>query len=457
MGGEFALRFSNLAAPVAAILLIESCCRRLFGLGTAFYAALALVSTPLLGVAVLAVYLESFNFLSAAALVVAAFYALEDLDRNAVLLWFTIASAAFLYKQQAVFVALPLTAILFLASSVCCLKKRSCRPMFSLACGAAWAIIIIMPFLVQNFLLTNNPVFPWFNGLFHSQFLPSVNNQGHRFDQPLSFASLADLTFHGELFVENGSFLFGINCFAVALFLPFVLVGRKNLMLKWTLFGLLAASLVLWWKITSPNMRYFVGPLVPCAVLIGLTVNLLWELIRCDRLARVLGYLSLAAAMFINAMSLLNSNEHICFYPLVQAFTKQYKSLGPYMSSLEEIKKVFSVSYASFGKQASCLLASSPFLCMAEQHIEGINHAYPKNWEAMNNWRNEQDAFDWIFTERKFTCMIISQDCSIPLLMSPRFRDMLKIEFSSTGFFLLTPKQRGLSRFSCQRKWDCPL
>ena len=254
LGGEFALRFSNWAALVAAMLLIESCCRRLFGLGTAYYAALALVSTPLLGVAALAVYLESFNFLSAAALVVVALYALENLDRNAVLLCFTIASDAFLYKQQAVFLALPLTGILFLASSVCCLKKKSWRPMFSLACGVAWAIIIVAPFLVQNFLLTNNPVFPWFNSLFHSEFLPSVNNLGYRFDQPLSLGSLADLTFRGQLFVENGSFLFGINCFVAALFVPFVLVGRKNLMLKWTLFGLLAASLLLWWKITSPNM-----------------------------------------------------------------------------------------------------------------------------------------------------------------------------------------------------------
>ena len=112
------------------------------------------------------------------------------------------------------------------------------------------------------------------------------------------------------------------------------------------------------------------------------------------------------------------------------------------MSSLDEIKNVFSVSYAKFGKDARCLLASSPYLCMADQHIEAITRTYPKNWQAMNNWRTEQDAFDWIFGKRRFTCMIVSQDCSIPLLMSPRFREMLNIEFSRAGFLLLTPKQR---------------
>jgi Dolichyl-phosphate-mannose-protein mannosyltransferase len=440
LGGEYALRFSNLAASVAAMMLLEDCCRRLFGLGAAFCTALALVSTPLLGVTVLVVYLETFNFFSVAALVVVALYGLQSLDRNTVFLSFPIAAFAFLYKQQAVFLALPLALVLFLASAVCCIKNRFFKPLVWFAGGVASAIIIVTPFLAQNYILTNNPFFPWFNSVFHSEFFPSVNNLGYRFDQPLYLGTLADLTFRGELFVENGSFLFGINCFVLALFLPFGLAGRKNMLLKWTLFGLFAASLLLWWKITSPNLRYFVGPLVPGAFLIGLIMNSLWDLIRFDRLARVLGCLALGAAMFINVMSLLNSNERICFYPLTQAFTRQYNSLGPYMSSLEEIKKVHSVSYARLGKWATCLLVSSPFLCMADQHIEGINHTYPRNWLAMNNWRNEQDAFNWIFRERKFACVIMPENCNVSALGSPRFRDMTNVEFACAGYVLLTPK-----------------
>ncbi len=441
LGGEYALRLCNLAAPVAAMLLLENCCRRIFGSATAFFTALALVSTPLMGVVVLAVSLETLNFLSVTVLVAVALYGLQNIDRNTVLLAFAVSAFAFLYKQQAVFLALPLTVILFLASSVCCLKNRSYKPMLSMAGGAALAVIIVAPFLAQNFILTSNPFFPWFNGVFHSKFLPPVNIQGYRFDQPLHLGSLADLTFRGDLFVETGPFLFGINFFVAALFIPFVLAGRRNTMLKWTLFALFAASLMLWWKITSPNIRYFVGPLVPGAVLIGLIANFLWELIRCDRLARVSGYLTLTAVISINAISLLNSNERICFYPLLQVFNRQYKDLGPYMSNLEEIEKVFSVSYARLGKEASCLLASSPYLCLADQYIEAINGSYPGNWQAMNNCRNEQDAFDWIFRKRKFSCMIISEYCGFSLLKSPQFRQMVNIEFSRAGFLLLTPKQ----------------
>ena len=442
LGGEFALRLSSLAAPIAAMLLLEDCCRRLFGPGTAFCTALALVSTPLLGVTVLAVSLETLNFLSVAALVVVALYALQNLDRNAIILVLAIAAFAFLYKQQAVFLAIPVSAILLLASSARSIKKRSIGPMISLASGVMLAIIIVAPFLTQNYVLTKNPFFPWFNGVFRSQFLAPANILGYRFAQPLPLATLVDLTFSGRLFVENGSFIFSVNCFVVAWFIPFVFLDRKNTALKWTLFCLFAASFLLWWKITSPNLRYFVGPLVPGAILIGLTVNLLWESLRRDRFARTLGVLSLAAAICIDAMSLLNTAEPICFYPLVQAFTRQYASLGPYMSNLGEIQKVFSISYAKFGKDASCLLASSPYLCVADHHVEALNHTYYANWEAMNKWQNEQDAFDWIFAKRRFTCLIISQDCTIPPLMSPRFREMLNVEFSRAGFSLLTPKQR---------------
>jgi hypothetical protein len=440
LGGEYALRFSSLAAAVAAMLLLENYCHRTFGLRTAMCTALVLVCTPFLGIYVSIIYLESFNFLSVTAMMIVILDGLQRLDRNTVILSCILAAIAFLYKQQAVFLAVPLIVILAAALSVHCIKQRSYRPMYWLAGGILSAIIVVSPFLTQSYILTNNPFFPWFNGVFHSELLQPVNLKGYLFNQPLNLGSLANLTFHGERFVEIGSFLFGINFFTLAWFMPYMLAGRKGLLLKLTLFVLFAASVLLWWKITSPNMRYFIGPLAAGSILLGLTMNSLWEWIRQDVLAMVLGIAALAAAILIDTASMLNSYDRFCTYPLIETFSKRYDKSGPCLSAMEEHKKVFLVSYAKFGKDASCLLVSTTILCLADQHIEMMDWTYCRNMSAMQNWRNEEEAFDWIFRKRKFACMIMNQDCNFPILASPRFREMVNVDFAHAGLLLLTPK-----------------
>ncbi len=442
LGGEYDLRFSTLAAAVAAMLLLENYCRRTFGLRAAMCTALVLICTPFLGMYVSIVYLESFNFLSVTAIMIVMLDGLRRLDRKTVVLWCILAAVAFLYKQQAVFMAVPLAAILAVALSFHCIKQRSYRPMCWLAGGILSAIIVVSPFLAQNYILTNNPFFPWFNSVFRSELLQPVDIKGCVFNQSLNLKSLVRLTFHGEKFIEAGSFLFGVNFFILSLFIPLMLVGRKRLMLKLALVVLFAASVLLWWYITSPNMRYFIGPLAAGSVLLGLTMDWLWKLIRQDVPAKVLAITTLALAVFIDAASMFDSYDRFCTYPLVEAFSKRYDKSGPCLAATEEYKKVFLVSYAKFGKDASCLLVSTPVLCLADQHIEQLDWTYCRNISAAKTWRNEEDAFDWIFKKRKFTCMIMYQDNSFPLLTSPRFREMVNVDFAHAGLLLLSPKEQ---------------
>ena len=171
LGGEYAMRFSTLAAAVAAMLLLEDYCRRTFGLRAAMCTALVLVCTPFLGIFVSIIYLESFNFLSVTAMMIVVLYGLERPDRNTIILFCVLAAVAFLYKQQAVFVALPSAAIVAAALFAQCGRQRSYRAVYSLAAGMIAALIIVSPFLVQSYILTKNPFFPWFNSVFHSDYL----------------------------------------------------------------------------------------------------------------------------------------------------------------------------------------------------------------------------------------------------------------------------------------------
>jgi hypothetical protein len=440
LGGEYVLRLLTLAAAIGAMLLLEDYCRRTFGICAAFFTALVLVGTPFVGIYISFIYLESFNFLSVTVMMIVMLYGIEKLDRNTVALTCVLAAVAFLYKQQAVFLALPAIAILAAALAVLSIKKRSYWPMLWMAGGILAAIIVVAPFLVQNYILTKNPFFPWFNGIFRSEMLMPISFKGHRFTEPLSFGSLIDLTFNGERFVEIGPFLFGVYFFALAWFMPFVFADRKKRLVKVIILGLFAASIPLWWKITSPNMRYFIGPLAAGSILLGLTMDVLWRWIRRDGLAKVLAITALAGAMLINTASMLNSYDRFCTYPLTEAFSKQFDKCGPCLPAIEEYKKVFSASCAKFGKEASCLLISPPTLCLADQRVEMLDWTYCRNLSAMKAWRNEEDAFDWIFRQRKFACMITCKDCYIPLLASERFQEKMNIEFANGGVLLLSPK-----------------
>jgi hypothetical protein len=451
MGGEYAMRIANLVSVVVAMLLLENYCHRNFNRRTALFTSLVLASTPLLGFINSIIYLEPFNFLSMTAMLVVTMDGINHIDRNATILSFILAAIGYLYKQQAVYFLVPLVSILTIAISSKCKEERSLRPLAWLFIGALSAILIIAPFLAQSFILTKNPFFPWLNNVFHSDLIPPKNWDGIRFDNQVSLNILFNLTFHGEKFWESGSFPFGVNFFILAWFVPFVFVDVKKRVSKLCLFFIFAASLFLWWKITSPNMRYFVGLLSVGAILLGITMNTIWGWLYSSRITSLLGIISFVIAMTVNAASFLNTVEASCSYPLVEIFTKKYDSLGERMSELNKIKRVFLASKAIFGEDALCLLVLVPYLSESDQRIEWLGPTYYQNWKEMMEWQNENDAFAWTFRQKKFDCIIMPQECIFPdkfeeypyirLLWSKPFMEMVNVEFTHAGLVLISPKK----------------
>lgn len=456
LGGEYATRLSNFVAAFAAILLIEGYCRRTFGVATALWTTLILVSMPILGTAVSVVHLETLNFLSVAVPMIVMFDTLRRTECRHVVFFFVMATFAYLYKQQAIFITVPLTALLAAALLSRCVKQGSFRPMIWLVGASLAAAVLISPFFVQNYVLTGNPCFPWLNGVFCSDWFLLGNFEGIRFNEKLDFGSLWNLTFHSERFTEGGRFQFGVSFFALACFLPLVFVGGKDLRLKWTITGLFVASVLLWWIVTSPNLRYFVGPLVPCAILFGLAMNTLWERVRVDRLATTLAEAALAVMLSANIASLLIGTEGSRPYPLFAAFAKRYDRTMNRIGFVENVRRVFSVAASKYGKDSSCLLVESELLCLANQHVEWLHGLNYRNWQAYLQWKNEEDAFDWIFRKRKFACVIMPDKAAYPLLTSARFRDKVQVDFSMAGYLLLVPKAGTMECETTAQTANCP-
>lgn len=456
LGGEYAARLSNFVVAFAAMLLLEGYCRRTFSVATALGTTLIVVSMPILGTAVSVVHLETLNFLSVAVPMIVMFDTLHRIAYRHVVFFFVMATFAYLYKQQSVFLVVPLTALLATALLIRSVKQRSSRPMIWFIGGSLTAIALISPFFVQNYVLTGNPCFPWLNGVFCSEWFEPGNYEGIRFDEKLNLGSLWALTFHSERFTEGGRFQFGISFFMLACFIPLVFVGGKDLLLKWIITGLFLASVLLWWIVTSPNLRYFVGPLVPGSILFGLTMNALWERVRVDRLATTLAGAALAIMFSANFASLLIGTEGSRPYPLFETFTKRYDRAMNRVGYVENVRKVFSVAGSKFGKESSCLLVGSELLCLADQRVEWMHGLSYSNWQAYKQWKNEEDAFDWIFRKRKIACIIMPENAVFPLLTSARFRQKVQVDFAMAGYLLLVPKADTLECATIAQTENCP-
>ena len=60
----------------------------------------------------------------------------------------------------------------------------------------------IEPYLI-SFIKTGNPVFPLFNGIFKSEYLPAINFNTPLYQSKLNFLSLRDVTFYSNRFIEG--------------------------------------------------------------------------------------------------------------------------------------------------------------------------------------------------------------------------------------------------------------
>ena len=202
LGGESAARLVNLAFLLACAHLVRQMIRTLGGSGRgADWGALVLLSTPLTFLLGSALYTEPFwsAYLLAGALVFFRMVQgdgdkLSQLTLAALLLAFSVASKA---------VALAILPIVFalLIPSASTLLARGNRVRAFRAAGLFVALASI-PYLIA-YVVSGNPVFPFFNGIFESPLYPVENFSNRAFQSEIGWDLPYLLVFFAERFTSG--------------------------------------------------------------------------------------------------------------------------------------------------------------------------------------------------------------------------------------------------------------
>ncbi len=158
--------------------------------------------------------------------------------------------------------------------------------------GAALALSIGLFPYVEAMLRTANPIFPYFNNFFRSQFYDTVTVfRDSPFHEKFSLQALYNLTFHSRRFGAGSDGAFGYTLF---LLLPVAIAGAKRrwprtgFVLLWTVpAGILVLLLV------APELRNLY-PMAPMSILlIGIAIGSYRA--HSPELGQALGWVALAA------------------------------------------------------------------------------------------------------------------------------------------------------------------
>lgn len=93
-----------------------------------------------------------------------------------------------------------------------------------------FVLIGIVPY-AYCYYLTQNPVYPYFNGLFKSPFFYKVANFNNPlFNKPLTYRTIYDMTFHGEWYLESHNY--PLSLYFLFFFIPIVVFSSFSFR-KW--------------------------------------------------------------------------------------------------------------------------------------------------------------------------------------------------------------------------------
>ncbi len=212
LSGEPATHLLNLFALGLCAVLLFTLAKRGSSNETALLLVAVFLSAPLTQIETNTLFVE--NFL--AAFVLAAFAALVRFrsERNpAYILWFfVLCGMAFEIKLGASAFFLPLLAtfaVISLRPAARQPNQERNRLRITAFSAAVFLVLAAAPY-VTAYLKTGNPIFPFYNQVFHSPYWPPQNFVDLRWKTPLSLHTLGDMTFHSQKYLEYYDGGFGV-------------------------------------------------------------------------------------------------------------------------------------------------------------------------------------------------------------------------------------------------------
>jgi hypothetical protein len=411
LGGEFAVRLFNWGLIALSLFGIERfASQRLRSLASVLV-TLSVAFTPFLLWTTAYVFIDSFNLFFGFLIILQLSKACELESMGEAALFVVLLFFAFIAKQTCVFVILP-AALFFLGFRIGRSKEISLGLAVKGALlGGGVVAVPLMILLLHNWILSGNPVFPYYNSLFRSQYYMPWSFNGV-FHIPLRLDSLYQLTFHGSRYIQIDDFAFGIVflCFlpVVALTIPWVFRERTTRLSFFVHATILALGVVLWWKTTGTDMRYLTGLLFPASFLAGQSLDAMLSKVRHQSILRwafaaVVG-VSLATN-FVFQFSIPTIPKPL---PVIEAFVHRDPSRDGRITYFANVRRAFDYASLKYGKNSKGLILSGPFLYFADFHAE-INEWYNYlRWQELSAIGDTATLADHIFRTDGFNFVIMS-------------------------------------------------
>ena len=438
LGGENAVRLINISMYSVGFLLLETLTRQLWGNRSALLAVLFACTVPFTEWTLGICFVDSFFFLFSTLLLATATMLLRSRDVT-LLPWLgVVVGLGYLVKQQTAFLAIPLSApILLLLVRQLAYSPR--RVIMMTVCATCAFIGTIATPLVYNFVATGNPLFPFYNSIFHSPFWPGPNLVDSRWNQPFTLRTLWNITFHGSRFIENSDFAFGFTLLVLAPAILLVgafryLKGRKEAL---ALLFLLVGYAFLTYATTGLYMRYLTGGIAVMALLAALVTN---TMLSQGPAIRWLTAVVVAIVLAGNAAALVSSRNLAEPYPIVEALTGSLEQST--MSYHSNFKTLFRQGAEICGRDSLGLLIDSPANYLAETKIVSNYWHFPMVSTKLAAATMPSDLKKLVLEEMSVCYFVMPLAQAGTGVNGPDFRSQLRRVDRTVDYGLFVPIQR---------------
>ncbi len=437
LGGEHAVRLLNLSMFTLGFLALESFTRRRWNGAVAALAVLFAVLTPFTHWTLAICFSDALFFATATALVLLALEFIENGSPSRLPGIGLMAAFGYLSKQQIIFIAIPLS-IPLATRAISCARNALFETLRAAGMACFLFLVFISPPLIHNYILSGNPLFPFYNAIFKSPFWPEQDLVDGRWSEPFNWLTLWRLTFFGSHFVENGDYSFGFAPLTLAPIALGILLLRpvRSGLAPLGLVVLCFCYLFLCFKTTGLYMRYFLGIVGPMSLALALVVwrcasSSLWH-------ARVVAVLVSVIAVG-NFAALFSGRNTADPYPIAEAFSGSltYSS----MSYHQGLKKLFIKARKRFGKDSLGLIIDSPGNYFAETRVVSNYWHFPRMSRLILETQGPEELSELLFNDEQVSYVIM------PLSMKPEgpgnpvFRERLKLVAKTSDFGLFVPKR----------------
>lgn len=226
MGGKGVFGLINLINFFLGIYLIKNIIEKYLGQLYGFISCAMIIFAPLMMLEFSYLLIDSFSFLFSCFIVYIFIDYLYSKNNNYIPLLFAVGNLSILSKLQMVYTLIPIYILILILDFRNICSKIKLFLFITFITG----FIISIP-LFYNYIITGNPIFPWYNGIFKSEYFWLSNFKDVRWSYPANVNLLYDITFKTSKFVEaaNNSYLFGFHYFAI---LPLVIFTFFNTKFK---------------------------------------------------------------------------------------------------------------------------------------------------------------------------------------------------------------------------------